>query len=161
MSPTKNQRFHVDMSSIDYDAEVDYGEGLSTGKITARVTHQNLTQQTSTINPYLTHSSLLTPAQYIDRLSTKRRNALPGGRKKLASLMGDDSNELQKIRLSKGLSQQELADKLGCSQPKIHQDEKASNITTDKLFDYARALGVAPVVILNAIEKQKNKTNAS
>lgn len=49
--------------------------------------------------------------------------------------------KLTKLREEAGLSQRDLAERIGVSQPRVAAIEKAKNVTIDVLSQYATALG--------------------
>ena len=58
-------------------------------------------------------------------------------------------NRIKEIRKSKGITQQELADKIGISQGHVARLESgASEMTISQISQFAKALGVEPWEIL-------------
>ena len=53
----------------------------------------------------------------------------------------DIGSRLNAVRLSKGLSQRELAKRIGISQPRIAAIERSRNVTLDVLEQYVTAVG--------------------
>ncbi|MCK5643225.1 MAG: helix-turn-helix transcriptional regulator [Gammaproteobacteria bacterium] len=69
--------------------------------------------------------------------------------------MTDDQKlgaRIRELRLLKGWSQQELADKTGGSRPQIGRDEREGGFSTDRILRYAEAFGVGPDLILEVTD---------
>lgn len=67
------------------------------------------------------------------------------------------SEKLKKIRTQQGLSQQELAEKIGVSQTAIYQWEKGTRIPkTGALIDMTRVLNISPIQLLTEKENGKD-----
>jgi DNA-binding XRE family transcriptional regulator len=75
------------------------------------------------------------------------------------SLYADEPNTLSTLRLAAGLSQAELARRIGTSQPHIARIESGLNDpTTDVVVRIAVGLGVDHVTAFNAIREKRGTT---
>ena len=83
----------------------------------------------------------------------RKAAALARARKKIAGMLVDDASfSIAQLRLSKGLSQQQLAAKMGVKQPYIARIEKGEDIKASTISNLAGALGVSSEVVFKAIE---------
>lgn len=67
----------------------------------------------------------------------------PGAAKRVSEIEQElrIAAKLTELREEAGLSQRELAERIGVSQPRVAAIEKAKNVTIDVLSQYATALG--------------------
>lgn len=71
--------------------------------------------------------------------------------------MNNLTTTLKLLRVSQGLSQHELGEKIGVSQTTISSWEKEKSFPNAKnIYELAKLYSVEPTVIFNALFKQKN-----
>jgi len=92
-------------------------------------------------------------AEYLEKVerSPRRAAALQRARKRAGLVSDGGQPTLAQLRLAAGLSQSQLADRLGTKQPNIarwERDPQAMSVET--VIRYARALGVGPDLVFRA-----------
>lgn len=83
---------------------------------------------------------------------SRKAAALARARKKIASLLDNVSNSIASLRLSKGLSQQQLADLMGVKQPYIARVERGEDVKMSTITNLATALGEPAEVVFKAMQ---------
>ncbi len=62
---------------------------------------------------------------------------------------------VKEIRIRVGMTQLDLAERLGCAQSEVSRIESGErSVTVDRLFDLARVLGVSPAELLGDSERK-------
>lgn len=82
----------------------------------------------------------------------------------MESLKADKMSFGERIRMAreaKGLTQKELADAVGMSQPALYNTESGRNKSSTKIVDFASVLGVSPDWILYGKEMSNAEINSS
>lgn len=94
----------------------------------------------------------------ISELIAERQNdprkaaALMRARKKLAGIIANEGSSIASLRLSKGMSQQQLADAMGVKQPYIARIERGEDVKISTIASLAKALGVSTESVFKAME---------
>lgn len=89
----------------------------------------------------------------------KRVLKTPGAAKRVSEIEQElrIAAKLTELREEAGLSQRELAERIGVSQPRVAAIEKAKNVTIDVLSQYATALGAG--IEIRVVKPAKKKTS--
>ncbi len=71
-------------------------------------------------------------------------------------------DRIKRGRISVGLSQTELAERIGVSKQTLYKYENniITNIPSDKIKDLARILGITPSILMGWEEREKNTAGA-
>jgi len=106
-------------------------------------------------NPY--HGSSIADVIAKREQNPRRAAALVRARKKFSEYIKDDSAvSLAQLRLSKGMSQQNLADAMGVKQPYIARIERGEDdIKVSTVMSLAKALGESPATVFQILEASR------
>ena len=102
-------------------------------------------------------SRFINITDYIERVEKKpaMAEALANERRKRAALIDDDRFALTKLRMEQGLSQNQLAKRMGKEQSYIARIEKGDgNVTVNTINALAKALGVPAEQVFMAFHKR-------
>ncbi|MDN4052522.1 helix-turn-helix transcriptional regulator [Massilia sp. YIM B02763] len=82
----------------------------------------------------------------------RKAAALARARRKISGMIANEGSSIASLRLSKGMSQQQLANAMGVKQPYIARIERGEDVKISTVTGLASALGESTDVVFRAME---------
>lgn len=98
------------------------------------------------------HGQLISDLIKEHEKTPRRAAALARARMKLAGIVGDGTVSIASLRLAKGLSQKQLAERMGASQPYIARLERGEDVRITTIRNLAVALGEPVAKVFAALD---------